>query len=96
MNPYSILMFCFSGALLLYAAILGLSGDSGMIPKSYAAKGADRRAYARAFARMMAVVAMAPLSSGIVALFNPTLGMVLLVPDFVACIWVGTYFFRGL
>ena len=96
MHPYSILMFCFSGALLLYAGLLAFTGDCDMIPKKHAAKPKDPRAYARAFARMLAVVALAPMSSGFLALFHPALGAALLVPDFAACIWIGMYFFRGM
>ena len=65
---YSILMFCFSGLLLLYAAALGATGDASMIVRSYAAKMRDPKAYARKFAGAVALAALAPLLSGLVAL----------------------------
>lgn len=96
MNPFSILMFCFSGALLLYAALLALTKDYGLIPRGYAVKPKDSRAYAAAFARMIALVALAPLGGGIYALIDPALGAVMLGLGFVVCIWAGTGMFRDL
>ena len=96
MNPISILMFCFSGALLLYAGLLALTKDYTMIPRNYAVKPKDPKAYAVAFAKMMALVALAPLGSGIYAQFNPALGLAALGVGLVICIWAGTRFFRNL
>ena len=38
MEPYAILMIIFSGALMLYAACLYISGDHHMIVRNYAVK----------------------------------------------------------
>ena len=70
MTPYSILMFCFSGALLLYAALIAITKDYKMIPRNWAAKPRDGKEYASRFAKIIALVAAAPLLSGAVALFG--------------------------
>ncbi len=70
MTPYSILMFCFSGALLLYAALIAITKDYKMIPRNWAAKPKDEKEYASRFAKIIALVAAAPLLSGAVALFG--------------------------
>ena len=38
MNPFSILMFCFSGALFLYAVLLYITKDYKLIPRGYVSK----------------------------------------------------------
>ena len=43
MEPYAILMIIFSGALMLYAACLYISGDHHMIVRNYARPGAAVR-----------------------------------------------------
>lgn len=89
MNPFSMLMFLFSGAILIYAGLLALTKDYKMIPRGYAANPGDKKAYALAFSKTMAVVALAPLNGGYYALFNPLLGAVMLVLSFAACIKIG-------
>ena len=96
MEPLSILMFAFAGALLLYAGLLALTKDVRLIPRMQAVQPKDPRAYAAAFAKMLALVALAPLTGGFYALFNVTVGVVLMLVDFPLCIWAGTYFFRRL
>ena len=94
MQPFSILMFCFSGAILLYAGLLALTKDYQLIPRNHATDPKDKRAYAAAFARVMAVVALAPLSGGIYGLFNVALGLVALLVSFPVCIWIGVRLFH--
>lgn len=96
MNPFSILMFIFSGALLLYAGLLALTKDYALIPRGDAVAPRDKAAYVRAFAKAIAVAALAPMSAGFIALFSPALGGIMLVSNFASCIWIGTLFFRDL
>ncbi len=63
---FSILMFVFSGMLLLYAALV--AGNFDMIPRNYAAKVSNKKEYAKKFARVLRVVAIAPAVSGLTAL----------------------------
>ena len=91
MYGFAILMFCLAGGLLLYAALLAKEKDPTLIPRNYAAKMKDRRAYARQFARVIALVAAAPALSGLIALLTdaalPTL--LALVGGLVVCLWLG-------
>ena len=64
---FAILMFVFSGVLLLYAVGLVL-GDTDLIQRPWAAKMGDRKAYARRLGKIVALVALAPLASGLVSL----------------------------
>lgn len=66
---FSVFMFSVAVLLLLYALVLSRSKDPKMIPRDYAAKMAHPREYARQFAKVIALVAMAPLLSGVVGLF---------------------------
>ena len=102
---YSILMFCFAGMLLLYAGLLALTKDAGLIPRSEAVEMRDKKAYARQFAKVMALVALAPVLSGLVALapwLSALTGVVgahvaaflVLVLAFVGCIRVGVRLMR--
>lgn len=90
MNPFSILMFMFSGGLLLYAAILYLSKDVKMIPRDYAVKVTDKRRYAVQFAKVMALVALAPAYGGIVGLFSTFWGLVAMITQMILAIYLGT------
>ena len=45
---------------------------------------------------MMAVVAMAPLSTAIFGMLNLTLGIVMFPISLGICIWLGSQFFRNM
>lgn len=94
MPPFSILMFIFSGALLLYAGLLALTRDISLIPRSEMMQVKDKRAYAAAFAKTLAVVALAPMSGGFYGLFNEGLGAAMLLMGFPVCIWIGVWLFK--
>ena len=66
---FSILMFCFSGVLLIYAGLVAL-GNTGLILRYRAAKVRDKKKYARQFGRILALVACAPALSGAVAMLG--------------------------
>ena len=82
-------MFCFSGALLLYAGILGLTGDITMVLKHGVAKIDNPKAYARKVAKILALTALAPALAGAVGLFSAIAGIIMLVVGFVGFIWLG-------
>lgn len=67
---YSIVTIVFALCLLLYAGILFILKDVDLIPKSYMAKISDKKLYAKMFAILIALISMAPLLSGIIALFG--------------------------
>lgn len=91
MQYFAILLFALSGMLLLYAALLAKTKDIRLIGRSYAAKPKDKRAYATQFAKVIAVVAVAPALAGIVGLLTdaalPTL-LTLLI-GMIACMRLG-------
>ena len=90
MNPFSTLMFFFSGALFLYAVLLYTTKDHKLIPRNYAAKTGDKKAYARQVAEIVALVAVAPAHCGYVALFSMSWSVVVLILETILAIWVGT------
>jgi len=90
MNPFSILMFCFSGALFLYAVLLYATKDDKLIPRGYAVKPDDKKAYARKVAEIVALVAVAPAHCGYVALFSMGWSVAVLIVEMILAIWVGT------
>lgn len=65
---FGYLMFIFAGALWLYAIILYLTKDVGMIPRMHAVSVKDKRKYAEKFAKVIAAVALAPFSCGVLVL----------------------------
>ena len=92
---FSIMMFAFGGALLLYAGLLALIKDYKLIPKNHTAKITDGKKYAVTFARTIAIVAIAPIVSGLVGLFCiGWLNAVVAVVSFIACIVIGVKTFK--
>ena len=92
MHPYCILMFAFSVALLIYAAILR-GGDIRMIPRHQHAKVKDPKEYTRQFSAVTAICAAAPLASGIMGLIvdpdtNAIPAIAVLIVGLVVCIIV--------
>ena len=92
---YSIIMFCMAGALLLYAGLLALAKDPTLIPRHYAVKMKNKRAYALMFAKIMVLMAVPFAVSGIVGLIwnaDQTLlpAIIVLVIGFVACLYLST------
>ena len=88
---YSILMGAFGAALLLYAGLMALTGDSGLLPRSYASKQKGKR-YVRQVAKALAVAALAPLVSAWVGLRGESAigwALLVLVSGFCVCIPLG-------
>lgn len=96
-SGFAILMLCFSGALLLYAGILALTRDPKMISRHYASEMENPRAYAAKFAKIMALVALAPAASGITALVcgpDSIYPVRVLIGGVVLAITVGVYMMK--
>ena len=68
-HAFSWLMFAFSGMILLFAGLLYLTGDPKLIVRSYAVKMKDPKRYARQLAKVLAIVALAPILGGLAGLF---------------------------
>ena len=90
MNPFSILMFCFSGALFIYAILLYATKDYKLIPRHHAAKVGDKKAYAKRVAEIVALTAVAPAHCGYVALLSMGWAFVVLIVEMVLALWIGS------
>lgn len=66
---YSVLMFVFSGFILIYAGLIAL-GNYDLIRRMYAVKTKDKKEYARRVAVVLALVSLSPFLSGLVALIG--------------------------
>ncbi|SCW31667.1 hypothetical protein SAMN02910456_00503 [Ruminococcaceae bacterium YRB3002] len=83
---FSIVMFVVGGALMLYAGVLALTKDTDLIMRSYAAKMPDKKRYALQFAKTIAIIAIAPLLSGVAGFFeNVVVNSIVGVVSFVVC-----------
>ena len=97
---FSVLMFCFAGALLLYAGLLAAEKRRPdlLIPRFYASAGkvGDARRYARRIAKIVALCALSPLLTGLVGLTGQYLiAGIVFVCTLVGAIWLGVKLTRG-
>ena len=69
-HAFSYLMFAFSGTLLLYAGLIYVTKDPGLIPRNGSVRMKDPKQYARQFSKVLAIVSLAPLIGGIAGLFT--------------------------
>jgi len=90
-HALSILMIALSAGLFLYAGLIALDKTMALVPKSHAVGPKDKKAYARQFAKVLAVCALAPAAAGLVGLLagNAVL-FITLIAGFIICIWIGT------
>lgn len=88
---YSILMAIFSAALLLYAGLMALFKDYKMIPfrARVSVKPKDEKKYMTQLAKVIALVAISPALSSLVGLWNPFVGMIVLIAAVIFFIWLG-------
>ena len=61
------LVLIFGGALMLYALLIRIIGFD-MIPRNWAVQATDQKAYARQFSRVLAILSLSPILSGIAGL----------------------------
>ena len=89
---YTILMEAFGAALLIVAAITAIEKSKKIIPFRYRDKAVmkDEKLYMTGVAKMLALVAFAPIISGALALLVPTgIAFAVLVVLFAALIYIG-------
>ena len=94
-NVYSIFMFIFSGAILLYAGFLALTKDYLLLP--YRVKRAvkpmskkERKNHIVKLAKIIALVSVAPALSGAVGFWNVYVALFVLIAGTIVAIWLGT------
>ena len=91
-NGFSILMFIFAAALLLYAAALAITKDYNMLPyrSRVSVKPKNPKRYAVQLAKVIALAAVAIAVGAAVALWKPTAGAVVMIVGVAAACWAGT------
>ena len=72
MNPISIVMFAFSAALLIVAAII-FRGDTGLVRTMKFTKVKDKKEYAKLLGRTLGLIALSLIVSGIIGLVLPVI-----------------------
>lgn len=96
-HAYSIIMAAFAALLLIYAGLMALTKDYKMLPLRARAsvKPKDPKRYAFQLSKVIALVALSPGSSALVALWNTIAGVVVLFVSMILFIWLGTKIMRG-
>lgn len=89
---FSILMFIFAGALLLYAGLMALIKDYKMLPyrARQSVKPKNPKKYMVQLAKIVALVAGMIAAGAAVALWNGAVGAVVMVVGVIAALWCGT------
>ena len=91
-NGFSILMFIFAGALLLYAALMAITKDYNMLPfrACVSVKPKNPEKYMVQLAKIVALVAAMIAVGAAIALWNPAVGAVVMAIGVIAALWCGT------
>ena len=89
---FSIFMFIFAGAVLLYALILGITKDYNMLPyrACVSVKPKNSKKYAVMLAKAIALVAAAIALGAAVSLWNISVGVILMLVGTIAALWAST------
>ena len=90
-SGYAILMFIFSGCILLYAALLYWTKDADLLPRSEASQKKGKK-YVQGVAKVLVWLTLPPLGSGLVALRSGEKvwpALIILITGFVIWMWVG-------
>ena len=92
MPPYSIFMFLFSAAILLYAAVLAITKDYGLLPRraSVSVNPKDKKAYTFQISKAVALTAAAPASFGILSVWSVGAGFAAFIIVLILALWGGT------
>ena len=93
---FSIVMGVLGAAILLYAGIMALTKDYKMLPyRSRASvKPKDPKKYAFQLSKVLALVALSPVLSALVGLWNIIAALIVLGVTFVLFIWLGSKFMK--
>ena len=75
---FPIILFAFGGGLLIYAGIIAAGGYDA-IPRNSASKVRDKKAYAKKFAKLLALFALSVILAGAAALWRNWAGGVVLL-----------------
>ena len=91
-RAFSILMFIFSGALLLYAGLMAVTKDYNLLPyrSRVSVKPKNPEKYMVQLAKIVALVAAMIAVGAAIALWNAAAGAIVIVVGVVAALWCGT------
>ena len=91
-HGFSILMFFFAGALLLYAGLMALTKDYKKLPyrARQSVKPKNSEKYMVQLAKIVALVAAMIAVGAAIALWNAAVGSAVMVIGVVAALWCGT------
>ena len=94
---YSILMGCFSAALLLYAGLMALTKDYKLLPlrARVSVKPKNEKRYMTQLAKAVALAALAPALSALVGLWNVLAALIVWVAAEAFLIRLGTKFMKN-
>ena len=89
---FSIFMFIFAGAILVYAAIMAISKDYNMLPyrSRVSVKPKNPQKYMVQLAKIVALTAVAIAIGAAVALWNGLAGGIVMLAGVIAALWAGT------
>ncbi len=90
-NAFSILMFFFSGALLVYAALMAITKDYKILPyhSRVSFKPKEPEKYMVKLAKIVAIVAMIIAIGAAIALWNKGVGAVVMISGVIVVLCVG-------
>lgn len=90
-HNFSIFMCIFAAALLLYAAVLGITKDYNLLPyrARISVEPKDPEKYAVGLAKIIALTAVAVAAGAVVSLWNMAAGAVVMILGVIAAIWYG-------
>lgn len=94
---YFIITLAFSVLMFLYAGLLHHEKSIDLIPKSQFSKINDKEKYAVQFSKLIALISLAPLLSGIVSLFAPVpVAIIVLITIFILAMRHGIKMMDGI
>ncbi len=96
-HGFSILMFIFAGALLLYAALMAITKDYGMLPyrAQVSVKPKDPKRYMVRLAKIVALAALAIALGAAVALWNGVAGAAVMIVGVIVVLRYAANVFPG-
>ena len=90
-NGIFYLMLGFAGLMLLYAALLAVTQDTGLIPRGQVSKTKNKKRYARKVAAICGMIGLIVLSAGLVGLWISPLGaLISLAAGLIFSLWCST------
>ena len=93
---FSILMFIFAGAILVYAAIMAITKDYNMLPyrAQVSVKPKNPEKYMVQLAKIVALTAVAIALGAAAALWNMAIGGIVMIVGVILALWAGTKIIR--